>query len=66
MTAPHRHRDRPPLHKPRAQVITNAFGGVLDEKIVAENYLRASGLDYTIVRPGDGRPLADPAPTLAG
>lgn len=32
--------------------ITNAFGGVLDEKIVAENYLRASGLDYTIVRPG--------------
>jgi len=33
-------------------VITNAFGGVLDEKIVAENYLRASGLDYTIVRPG--------------
>ena len=33
-------------------VITNAFGQVLDEKIVAENYLRASGLDYTIVRPG--------------
>lgn len=33
-------------------VVTNAFGGVLDEKIVAENYLRASGLDYTIVRPG--------------
>ncbi|KAJ1450770.1 hypothetical protein M885DRAFT_589820 [Pelagophyceae sp. CCMP2097] len=32
--------------------ITNAFGHVLDEKIVAENYLRASGLDYTIVRPG--------------
>lgn len=29
--------------------ITNAFGGVLDEKLVAENYLRASGLDYTIV-----------------
>jgi uncharacterized protein YbjT (DUF2867 family) len=25
---------------------------VLDEKIVAEKYLRASGLDYTIVRPG--------------
>ena len=25
-------------------VITNAFGGVLDEKLVAENYLRASGL----------------------
>ena len=33
-------------------VITNAFGNVLDEKIVAENYLRASGMDYTIVRPG--------------
>lgn len=32
--------------------ITNAFGGVLDEKIVAENYLRKSGMDYTIVRPG--------------
>jgi nucleoside-diphosphate-sugar epimerase len=33
-------------------VVTNAFGGVLDEKIVAEKYLRASGIDYTIVRPG--------------
>ena len=33
-------------------VITNAFGQVLDEKIVAENYLRKSGMDYTIVRPG--------------
>lgn len=33
-------------------VITNAFGGVLDEKLVAEKYLRASGLEYTIVRPG--------------
>lgn len=33
-------------------VVTNAFGKVLDEKIVAENYLRKSGLDYTIVRPG--------------
>jgi len=32
--------------------ITNAFGGVLDEKIVAEQHLRNSGLDYTIVRPG--------------
>jgi uncharacterized protein YbjT (DUF2867 family) len=32
--------------------VTNAFGGVLDEKIVAEKYLRQSGLDYTIVRPG--------------
>ena len=33
-------------------VVTNAFGNVLDEKIVAENYLRASGMDWTIVRPG--------------
>lgn len=33
-------------------VVTNAFGNVLDEKLVAEKYLRASGLDYTIVRPG--------------
>ena len=33
-------------------VVTNAFGNVLDEKLVAENYLRASGIDYTIVRPG--------------
>jgi uncharacterized protein YbjT (DUF2867 family) len=33
-------------------VVTNAFGKVLDEKIVAENYLRASGINYTIVRPG--------------
>lgn len=33
-------------------IVTNAFGNVLDEKIVAENYLRASGLNYTIVRPG--------------
>jgi len=33
-------------------VVTNAFGGVLDEKIVAEKYLRASGMDWTIVRPG--------------
>jgi len=32
--------------------ITNAFGQVLDEKIIAEKYLRSSGLDYTIIRPG--------------
>merc|ERR1712094_3193 len=32
--------------------VTNAFGHVLDEKLVAEKYLRNSGLDYTIVRPG--------------
>ena len=33
-------------------VATNAFGGALDEKLAAEKYLRESGLDYTIVRPG--------------
>lgn len=33
-------------------VVTNAFGQVLDEKLVAENYLKKSGIDYTIVRPG--------------
>ncbi|CAJ1327257.1 unnamed protein product [Effrenium voratum] len=32
--------------------VTNAFGNVLDEKLEAEKYLRASGLDWTIVRPG--------------
>ena len=39
-------------------VATNAFGGALDEKLVAEKHLRASGLDYTIVRPGglQGKP----------
>lgn len=33
-------------------IVTNAFGNVLDEKLEAELYLRKSGLDYTIVRPG--------------
>jgi uncharacterized protein YbjT (DUF2867 family) len=33
-------------------IVTNAFGNVLDEKLQAEQYLRESGLDYTIVRPG--------------
>merc|ERR1719162_867663 len=33
-------------------VITNVFGNALDEKLVAENYLRKAGIDYTIVRPG--------------
>mmetsp|Transcript_9039 Transcript_9039/g.16582 ORF Transcript_9039/g.16582 Transcript_9039/m.16582 type:complete len:361 (+) Transcript_9039:77-1159(+) len=43
--------------------ITNAFGGVLDEKLEAENYLRKSGLDFTIVRPG-GLKDTEPAGTL--
>uniref|UniRef100_A0A383WCG6 NAD(P)-binding domain-containing protein n=1 Tax=Tetradesmus obliquus TaxID=3088 RepID=A0A383WCG6_TETOB len=32
--------------------ILNLLGGVLDHKLAAERYLRASGLRYTIVRPG--------------
>lgn len=32
--------------------VTNAFGNVLDEKLVAERHLRGAGLDWTIVRPG--------------
>jgi uncharacterized protein YbjT (DUF2867 family) len=43
-------------------VATNAFGGALDEKLVAEKYLRQSGLDYTIIRPGG---LKGKAPTGA-
>jgi len=41
--------------------ITNAFGGVLDEKLVGEKYLQASGLEYTIVRPAGLR--SDPPKT---
>ncbi|OEU08925.1 NAD(P)-binding protein [Fragilariopsis cylindrus CCMP1102] len=33
-------------------IITNAFGSVLDEKLVAEQYLKASGMNYSIIRPG--------------
>jgi uncharacterized protein YbjT (DUF2867 family) len=33
-------------------VATNAFGNALDEKLQAELYLRKSGIDYTIIRPG--------------
>eukprot|EP00980_Cylindrotheca_fusiformis_P019910 scaffold7017_cov134-Cylindrotheca_fusiformis.AAC.5 len=43
-------------------VATNAFGGALDEKLAAEKYLKASGLDYTILRPGG---LKAKAPTGA-
>lgn len=43
-------------------VITNAFGGILDEKLVAEKYLKSSGLDFTIIRPGG---LRDKAPETA-
>ncbi|KAK9794319.1 hypothetical protein WJX73_007264 [Symbiochloris irregularis] len=33
-------------------LLLNIFGGVLDKKHEAENYLRASGLNWTIIRPG--------------
>merc|ERR1712060_224683 len=42
--------------------VTNAFGGVLDEKLMGEKHLEKSGLDYAIVRPGglkNGKPGAD-------
>jgi len=51
--------------------ITNAFGGVLDEKLVAEKHLRSSGMDYTIIRPGglknevSGKLAFSPEDTLA-
>ncbi|KAK3238106.1 hypothetical protein CYMTET_51856 [Cymbomonas tetramitiformis] len=45
-------------------VITNAFGGVLDEKLEAEQYLRASGLDYTIIRPGGLKGEAPAEPVM--
>eukprot|EP00775_Hariotina_reticulata_P003818 gene3818-4076_t len=41
----------------------NLFGGVLEHKLAAENYLRNSGLTYTIVRPGG---LSDKAPSEVG
>eukprot|EP00199_Chlamydomonas_sp_CCMP681_P002550 CAMPEP_0119104740 /NCGR_PEP_ID=MMETSP1180-20130426/2876_1 /TAXON_ID=3052 ORGANISM="Chlamydomonas cf sp, Strain CCMP681" /NCGR_SAMPLE_ID=MMETSP1180 /ASSEMBLY_ACC=CAM_ASM_000741 /LENGTH=320 /DNA_ID=CAMNT_0007089573 /DNA_START=39 /DNA_END=1001 /DNA_ORIENTATION=- len=41
----------------------NLFGGVLDHKLVAEQYLRASGLNYTIVRPGG---LSEEPPSVVG
>jgi len=44
-------------------VVLNLFGGVLDEKLKAEKYLRASGLDWTIVRPGG---LSNAAPEEVG
>lgn len=33
-------------------LVLNAITGALDKKLESEKYLRASGLDYTIVRPG--------------
>ena len=47
--------------------VTNAFGHVLDEKIVAEKYLRASGLDYHCKtgRP-EGEAADGPAQSIEG
>lgn len=39
-----------PTHRPQ-----NLFGAVLDHKLVAEKYIKASGINYTIVRPGEWR-----------
>ena len=40
-----------------ASTYANALGsGILDYKLKAENFLRKSGLDYAILRPG---PLED-------
>lgn len=47
-------------------VITNAFGGVLDEKLVAEQHLRSSGLAYTIVRPAGLRDAVGGPITVSG
>mmetsp|Transcript_101315 Transcript_101315/g.254020 ORF Transcript_101315/g.254020 Transcript_101315/m.254020 type:complete len:341 (+) Transcript_101315:30-1052(+) len=47
-------------------VITNAFGGILDEKLVAEKYLKNSGLDYTILRPGGLKDKAPEGPAVIG
>ena len=53
--------------------VTNAFGGVLDEKLVAEKYLRASGLDYSTllfagakpIRPSSARRPAQSSPPFS-
>jgi nucleoside-diphosphate-sugar epimerase len=35
-----------------AYIILNIFGLTLVAKLIAENYIRKSGIDYTIIRPG--------------
>eukprot|EP00899_Mesostigma_viride_P004554 jgi/Mesvir1/1409/Mv14410-RA.1 len=40
--------------------MTNIFGGILDQKLVAEKYLMDSGIDYTILRAGGLRNDAPP------
>lgn len=41
----------------------NALGGILDEKHAAEEYLAASGLAWTVVRPGG---LSNDPPSVTG
>jgi uncharacterized protein YbjT (DUF2867 family) len=47
---------------PPAQFL-NALGGILDEKRSAEQYLAASGLSWTVIRPGG---LSNDAPSVTG
>ena len=35
-----------------AYIVLNIFGLTLVAKLIAENYIRKSGIDYTIIRPG--------------
>jgi uncharacterized protein YbjT (DUF2867 family) len=41
----------------------NALGGILDEKLSAEKYLAASGLTWTVIRPGG---LSNDPPSTTG
>ena len=45
--------------------ITNAFGGVLDEKLVGERALEGSGLEWVIVRPAGLRSDSPKTPLVA-
>ena len=45
--------------------ITNAFGGVLDEKLVGERALEGSGLEWVIVRPAGLRADSPKTPLVA-
>ncbi|KMS95996.1 hypothetical protein BVRB_003120 [Beta vulgaris subsp. vulgaris] len=56
-----------------AYIFLNVFGLVLVAKLQAENYIRKSGINYTIVRPGglkndppSGNIIMDPEDTLSG
>ncbi|XP_021763928.1 uncharacterized protein At2g34460, chloroplastic-like [Chenopodium quinoa] len=56
-----------------AYIFLNVFGLVLVAKLQAENYIRKSGINYTIVRPGglkndppSGNIIMEPEDTLSG